>query len=527
MQRCFHEWVLAEDLASARSGDGREIRFPRQERQLLERFVSAPNLLLSRERLLSALSRYRSCDEDGLRHVDHLVSRLRKRLGDDAREPRFIATEYGEGYRWVAPPSSGEHVDALLVIQPLHRQLPDAVHALMHALCEGLVRRIRRPVGSRAAAVAPLGWKPAAGAATEYLLELSAWSDAGEELHLALMLRDARSGRGLHPLRLARPQARYDRRQARADAEQIADAVLEQLWSHRALQAGTDEAPTDRPLELRLHEATCLFADPASSWQQTLVLLDASGALPATPHVRDLTRAMVLATRIAQQSVMADCLLPQEWDATEAEIEHLVVPHLPAFAGQPLLELAAARVLCFTTGRHRDTAFALARSGFAATTAFATAFSTLARCHAYEGRFDVADDLLQRSIELAEPGSEFHVYLLVLRCIVQLGSGDTRALAVCRDTLFAVKPATRQEVGVWYYGGEAELPPDLAALLLQLDGVVLQRLLYMSERRVRLYFRDPAHQANALRGFVRHVAQHAGSDLLPDSLRALLDAVPG
>ena len=36
------------------------------------------------------------------RAVDVLVSRLRQKLGDDTREPRFIRTVWSKGYQFVA-----------------------------------------------------------------------------------------------------------------------------------------------------------------------------------------------------------------------------------------------------------------------------------------------------------------------------------------------------------------------------------------------------------------------------------------
>lgn len=35
-------------------------------------------------------------------NVDYLINRLRQKLSDEARQPRFIATRYGEGYVWIA-----------------------------------------------------------------------------------------------------------------------------------------------------------------------------------------------------------------------------------------------------------------------------------------------------------------------------------------------------------------------------------------------------------------------------------------
>lgn len=520
MPQRFHDWIFSDDLITARSDAGVQVRFTRQEHLLLARFIAAPGILLDRERLLDALPHQDTRDGGGERHVDYLVNRLRRRLGDTARNPRFIATQYGQGYRWIARAAPAVDIDAFLVLLPLHRHMPPATEALMRALCDALDERIVRPPGTAATALAPHGWRPAPDAQAAYLLELSAWADT-DTLHLALMLRDARARQPLHPLRIARPLAAYGRAAAREDATALADALHPHIWAHRALAPETD-APTQPPLELRLHEATSLFADPTISWRDTLHRLDAHGHLLEHPPVRDITRAMVLYTRIVQQSFHAQCLSIEEWDALEADIENLVLPHLPAIAGQPLLELAASRLLAATGGRHFDTAFALARAGFAGTTAFATAFSTLGQCHAYLGQFDSACDLYERGIELAEPGSEFHVYLLVLQCIVHLGRDDRPALAQTRQTLFDTKPGTRQELGIMLYDVDSPLPADLAAALPFLDKAMLRHLLQICDRKTRNFFRNPRHRANLMRGFVSHVAHHAGPDAVPADLRGLI-----
>lgn len=520
MTRRFHEWVFSIDLSTARADDGREIRFSRQERLLLERFTTLPQRLLSRAQLLDVLPRTRAGEDGGERHVDYLVNRLRQHLGDTPREPRFIATQYGEGYRWLAKPASDVPIDAFLVIIPLHQQLPIAARAFIQALSDQLGERIIPPSDRSTVVVAPNGYTLPASTAASFILEISTWSD-GDAVHLALMLRDVRTRKALLPLRVRHPLTHDGPGDADDDIEHVSMALQRAIWRHRAMPPGGD-GPTDRPLELRLHEATCLFEDPTSSWKESLALLDEHDAFLHTDHVRDLTRAMILGTRIVQQSVLAECLGPDEWDALEADIEASVLPHLPAFAGHPLLELAASRLLMVAGGRHLDAAFALARSGFAATTAFAAALPTLARCHMFIGDFDIADDLYARSIELARPGSEFHVYLLVLRCVAHLGNGHVDALAECRDALFKIKPATRQEMGLWFHGFDARLPDDLATLLSRLDDSLIRRLLYMSERRSRIYFRDAEHRANVLRGFVRHIARHAGDHLIPATLAHLL-----
>src|SRR5690606_5099096 len=66
------------------------------EYKLLEALVDAHNKVLSRERLfeLTRESDYDSFD----RAVDIQVGRIRKKIGDDPKDPKFIKTVRGAGY---------------------------------------------------------------------------------------------------------------------------------------------------------------------------------------------------------------------------------------------------------------------------------------------------------------------------------------------------------------------------------------------------------------------------------------------
>ena len=521
MPQRFHDWTFCDDLHTARSSAGGEVRFTRQERAALTELIARPGTLVTRQRLLEALPRQDGKHAEGSeRQVDYLITRLRRHLGDTARSPRFIATEYGDGYRWVATAPPPEAQTAVIAIQPLHRQMPPAADALARALCEALNERIRPADGALpgAAIAPPPPWQPAPGGACAFVLDISAWDD-GTTLHAALLLRDARTRQPLHPLRITHPLAHgQGQLAAQGNAGAIADALLPRIWAHQALAPGV--APADPPLEVRLHEATRLFGEPLETWRESLAYAEQldGGHQPA---VRDITRAMALHTRIVLQSPRTHWLTPAEWDAHEAEIEQLVLPHLAAITGQPLLELAAARLLGAAGGSHAQAAFDLARSGFAGTTAFAAAFPTLAQCHVRAGDFATAHTLYAHSLELAEPGSQFHIYLLTLRCLACLGSGDRDALARCRAELFAVQPEARQRMGFVLHSPDPELPADVAAALPLLPEAMLRAMAYLVQRQARTLYSQPAHRANLLRGFARHLARRVGPQVLTHELRAL------
>ena len=113
----YGELAFDETFVFARRGSA-ELRFTRQERALLLFFTRRPRTLLTRQQLLAALASTGKGDISD-RNVDYLVNRLRAKLGDNAREPVYIATQYGEGYLWMAERVESVPDDAFLIIGPV------------------------------------------------------------------------------------------------------------------------------------------------------------------------------------------------------------------------------------------------------------------------------------------------------------------------------------------------------------------------------------------------------------------------
>lgn len=75
---------------------GTEVALSGAEYRLLRVFIDHPQRVLNRDQLLN-LTQGRDAELFD-RSIDLLVSRLRQRLGDDAREPTYIKTVRSEGY---------------------------------------------------------------------------------------------------------------------------------------------------------------------------------------------------------------------------------------------------------------------------------------------------------------------------------------------------------------------------------------------------------------------------------------------
>lgn len=79
--------------------DGGEIELTTMELELLQALMTSRGRVLSRDRLVEQLRGLEADVYD--RSIDMLISRLRHKLGDDPRSPRFIKTVWRTGYQFV------------------------------------------------------------------------------------------------------------------------------------------------------------------------------------------------------------------------------------------------------------------------------------------------------------------------------------------------------------------------------------------------------------------------------------------
>ncbi len=81
--------------------DGSPVRLTPTEWRLLDALVAHPGRLLTYGQIIAQVWSPAHGDEARASLRAHLRS-LRRKLGDDAGTPRYIATEPGAGYRWIA-----------------------------------------------------------------------------------------------------------------------------------------------------------------------------------------------------------------------------------------------------------------------------------------------------------------------------------------------------------------------------------------------------------------------------------------
>lgn len=97
----FGEWQLDTVARHLLDTDGTAVALSGAEYRLLRVFLDHPQRVLSRDQLLN-LTQGREAELFD-RSIDLLVSRVRQRLRDDAREPAYIKTVRSEGYVLATP----------------------------------------------------------------------------------------------------------------------------------------------------------------------------------------------------------------------------------------------------------------------------------------------------------------------------------------------------------------------------------------------------------------------------------------
>lgn len=96
----FAGWTLDVATRNLTGADGVVVPLGGTEFRLLRIFLEHPNRVLTRDQLIDLMLSRDAAPFD--RAIDVQVSRLRHRLGDDAKEPAIVKTVRGQGYVFAA-----------------------------------------------------------------------------------------------------------------------------------------------------------------------------------------------------------------------------------------------------------------------------------------------------------------------------------------------------------------------------------------------------------------------------------------
>jgi DNA-binding winged helix-turn-helix (wHTH) protein len=497
--------ALARDLVSVTHPDGTQLHFTRQERALLIRLINTPGRLLRRPLLAEAVN---GLGEDPVseRHVDYLINQLRRKLRDNARSPRFIQTQYGEGYLWIGDVRRRiEEEPALLRIGPIFGgQLPEGL-ALVDRLAAAVAARLE-PGKMAARDQAPRGHK------SNFALEASLY-DGGQRLQAALVLRDERTSAILATYRIT--SAADD-----ATIATTADAVTRAMWSSTALPSPASHMPPSEPPPwVRLFEAALLMDGDLLTWKSNGERLKAILANEPDNAVMEVMRGLNLYTWLIQSfyDPSGEIVGQAQWKAVEDEIENIALDALARFDDQPIMQLAAAKLLLFVSRGYLHMVCRIADDLLERTSAHAAAFALAGEAHGFAGDIERGTALLERALELSEVGSHFHVYLLVVEATAIFAGSDRAGFDRICDLTRTVAPEAYETLRAFCALPGFEQSPLFGHVLARDATRAAEALRFLWNVSGRRFARRD-HRRNFMRPMTAAMVERYGPDVIPDEV---------
>ncbi|WP_052699948.1 winged helix-turn-helix domain-containing protein [Martelella endophytica] len=492
-------------LTADRDGDGVSLAFTRQERTLLQHFTANSGRLLNRSDLLSVLGEQSENISD--RHVDFLINQLRRKLQDTPRAPRFIRTQYGEGYVWVAPrsPQSAENPDAFLIIGPVRGLRRGGVEAQNYIvqLTEGLHAGLGPDRKVIVDETSRLGTQ-------HFTIEVVFHRHDGI-LHAALLLRHAGQFIGMK---------RIDHRAGSNDVG--TEDIIQAIWSHLALPPPSGGLPDDLPPWIRQHDAALILSGNPDkvSWRDNARMLEK--AMDESPHDQRLRVmwALNLYARLLQSMSEPDQWLSQhEWQAIEREIEETSLSVLAGLQWMPEMGLAVAKLLLFVNNDHTVLAEGLVDQALRHGSAFATAAALRGEIAAIEGEIDAACQLYDEALELSEPGTEFFIYLMLLKASALRAGNRLDELQALAEQLRKTAPLAHARLALLLSPslGASQTSRNLvgAELTSSVAAQMLQLLYNVFGRR----FKNAEHRRNIMNAPIAAFSIAFGDDVVSEKIR--------
>lgn len=501
--------------AEAVRADGSSVAFTRSEARALSTLAANAGRLFTRNQLLDAISEPGSEKND--RNIDFLINRLRKKLGDSAKDPNFIATRYGEGYVWVGEAKTTDVADAFLVIGPIRGgEILPFGSDLPHRIAKDLAHHLRGLVRQDQTVVIQPDFSPKAGAIgamPTISVDLSFFKNAGQP-ECIVSARSVRTHRVHYVTRFNLPRAASDEDWLGREIARISPLLLAKAWREEAVSA-TDQVP----LAVAMHEAVNHINSEDISWPENDARLRAlRREHPDDPHIK-----LMYATHLHTNYVTRgrDLFLKGEDNcaADEAQIEELVLSSLDFTQTRPELAVVAAKLLYFVDQGYQNLALDLANEALQKSTAVGSTLSIVGQLKGFTGDTDSAVELLTQAKMLSEQGSHHYFYCLIMLCQALMAAGRRDELSVARSELYK---ATK--IGSVFF---EPIFSDPHAPSMRAKGVtfmlsrprakaILQQLHYISAR----LYQNPEHRENALRTPVNLFVRRFGRDVINDEIKA-------
>lgn len=477
----------------AKHADGTTIRFSRLEHALLLCLARNPHKLVTRAELLAAMSS--KGDALSERKVDYLVNRLRRRLGDTAKESRFIATKYGGGYVWVADANKRKPYSAFLLIGPTFatNDEPDATDDFPQRLASG----IQDALGDEKNILICPEWRPDPQISDnlEFTLDIDSHVE-GDVTHLALVLRKGKSQRTIERFRKTCPNEHSEE-----CVNNLSRSIVYSMWRHATLfEPGV--------------EALVMNAAGAIDWHHTQAIAsrcpNPEQKGPELPVLLALNKYETLVNSIHNAPLSED-----EWDSLETEIENISLRALPDVEGNPDLLMAIAKMLRFIDRGYLELSGRLTNEAFSKSTAFTKVFSMKGKIATSKGDITAALSYYDKAMRMIEYGSRAHVHLLIFKFMALKAEDNRTAAHQTVLDLHSIAPLDQNLFGLLLLPMEAKQlcasSEDKLAALTPETGQHLCRYLFRAWAR---QFQRDDHRQKIMRGLIHHIQRRHGRSFI-------------
>lgn len=525
--------IIDTDAGRIEWPDGSRVALTAAERRLLVALRANPDRILSRARLLDAVFASNSDSRD--RNIDFLVGRLRRKLADPARAPRFIATRYGEGYVWIGGARTGEHcfagvglvVGPLLGLGVLDR--PMIGHRMAQALHAAIAAEMPDTTVALAADCPPA--TQLRGAHPDHAVELT-FQSLDDRAYCVICLRGFASGRVIATHRMEVGEPCTGRIEAKSLARRLAGELLNDRATSPARHAPLGLAMLLKPGDAQVHVATedatrirdiLVFQREAERRNRAVSRRNASHlrALLAEGVQNAQAQLLLAATIHGRYMTCGMGMFADEEDdraRDEDEIEALVTEALPHLRSNPEHAVLAAQLLHFLGRGHEDLARDLAEAAVADDLFTPGGLAAVGQLRAYAGETEPALACLDQAIDLSPPGSNARTFATAIKCSALAAAARWDALREASRTLDIVCPNTGLMLEPMYCDPR-QPTPSARALVAALSPRRASAMLGYSDYISARLFRQPDAGQNMLLPLTCLLTDRFGADIVPTPLR--------
>ncbi|MDI3338855.1 winged helix-turn-helix domain-containing protein [Defluviimonas aestuarii] len=498
-----------QDYSAAQFDDGYVVKFTRLERRALRLFNESAGRVLTRSQILDAVSEPGSEKND--RNIDFLISRIRSKLGDNANEPRFIRTQYGEGYIWLYSPGSvvADFSDTFVVVGPfMGLQRLGEMSGYASEFGKLLQADLRKLLGpEQKTALAPDFSKTQRESGPAISIQVSFFKNlAGVET--IVMTRSGKDDRILDVTKFTADVSASRLAVMQTQSRLIAQRAISAHWWDAA-----ENGSAAKPLAVAIYDSV-QPKSPIWSWN------DADRRLRPLreAHPDDPALKIMWATHIHAKYVKHGIKLFKEGTADcaadEAEIEKLVLEALEYAQSRPAHAAMAAKLLYFVNQNYRDLALELATKAYRADRSITSTLAVLGQMLGFVGEMEEAETHLSQALELSDDGSMqyYHALYMLVQAYTATAQYEKRAALLKRFY-------RRHPTAMLYFEPFFTDPytPSLRAkgiaLMVKRDQAtaMLKQAAYISAR----LYQDPRHRENSLLTPVNLFVRRFGSGVVP------------